>query len=74
MSDLLIRGLPDEVHRALKRQASMNGRSLQREVQSILADAIRETSNAKEAAPTLHVSDAPLLCKVGREEVYGGGR
>ena len=74
MSDLLIRGLPDEVHRALKRQASMNGRSLQREVQSILADAIGETANAKEAAPTLHVSDAPLLGKVGREEIYGGGR
>ena len=73
MSDLLIRGLPDEVHRALKRQASMNGRSLQREVQSILADAIGETLNAK-VAPTLHVSDAPLLGKVGREEIYGGGR
>ena len=73
MSDLLIRGLPDEVHRALKRQASMHGRSLQRDVQSILADGVRETLNAK-VAPTLRVSDAPLLGKVGREEIYGGGR
>ena len=70
MSNLLIRALPDEVHRALKRQASMHGRSLQREVQSILADAVGETLNAKVAAPTLHVSDAPLLGKVGREEIY----
>ena len=70
MSNLLIRALPDEVHRALKRQASMHGRSLQREVQSILADGVRETLNAKVAAPNLRVSDAPLLGKVGREEIY----
>ena len=70
MSNFLIRALPDNVHRALKRQASMHGRSLQREVQSILADAVGETLNAKVTAPTLHVSDAPLIGKVGREEIY----
>ena len=74
MPDLLIRALPDDVHRALKRQASIHGRSLQREVQSILADAARETLSAKATAPSLHVSNAPLLGKVGREEIYDAGR
>ena len=74
MPNLLIRALPDDVHRALKRQASMRGRSLQREVQSILADAVGEALNATVAMPTLRVSDAPLLGKVGREEIYGDGR
>jgi len=74
MPNLLIRALPDDVHRALKRQASIRGQSLQREVQSILADAVGEALNATVAMPTLHVSDAPLLGKVGREEIYGDGR
>lgn len=71
MPNLLIRALPDDVHRALKRQASMHGRSLQREVQSILADAVEETLNAKVTEPVLHLSNAPLLGKLGREEIYG---
>ena len=74
MPNLLIRALPDDVHRALKRRASMHGQSLQREVQSILADAVGEPSNATVAVPTLRVSDAPLVGKVGREELYGDGR
>lgn len=74
MPDLLIRALPDDVHRALKRQASIHGRSLQREVQSILADAAGETPSAKVMAPALYVSNAPLLGKVGREEIYGDVR
>lgn len=71
MPNLLIRALPDDVHRALKRQASMHGRSLQREVQSILADAVEETLNAEVTEPVLHLSNAPLLGKLGREEIYG---
>ena len=63
--------LPDDVHRALKRQASTHGRSLQREVQSILADAVGETLSAEAKAPALRVSHAPLLGKVGRERIYG---
>ena len=74
MPDLLIRALPDDVHRALKRQASIHGRSLQREVQSILANAAGETLSAEVTAPSLHVSSAPLLGKVGREEIYGDVR
>lgn len=67
MPDLLIRALPDDVHRALKRQASIHGCSLQREVQSILADAAGEMPSAKVTTPVLRVSDAPLLGKVGRD-------
>ena len=71
MPNLLIRALRDDVHRALKRQASKHGRSLQREVQSILADAVEETLNAEVTEPVLHLSNAPLLGKLGREEIYG---
>ena len=74
MPDLLIRALPDGVHLALKRQASIHGRSLQREVQSILAEAAGKTLRANATAPALHVSNAPLLGKVGREEIYGDAR
>ncbi len=49
----------------------MHGRSLQREVLSILADAVGGASNALAAVPSLHVSDAPLVGKVGRKEIYG---
>ena len=71
MPNLLIRALPDDVHRALKRQASIHGRSLQREVQSILAGAVAEALHSSAAAPVLHISNAPLLGKVGRKEIYG---
>lgn len=67
MPNLLIRALPPEVHRALRHQASLNGRSLQREVQAILSEAV-DTS-----APTLYVSDVPVVGKVGREDVYRDG-
>lgn len=74
MPNLLIRALPREVHYALKRQASLNGRSLQREVQAILRDAVDAPLGPAAKAATLHVSDAPLVGKVGREEIYRDGR
>ena len=74
MPKLLIRALPDEVHRALKRQASLNGRSLQREVQSILTDAVGDATDVHVIRPMLHVSDAPMIGKVGREEIYRDSR
>lgn len=73
MPNLLIRGLPDDVHSALQRQASLHGCSLQDEVHSILAGAVGKTLNAKVTAPVLHVSNAPLLGKLGRKEIYGDG-
>ena len=74
MPNLLLRALPPDIHRALKRQASLNGRSLQREVQSILRDAVGDALDPTVAATALHVSDAPLVAKVGREEIYRDGR
>ena len=74
MPNLLIRALPDAVHHALKRQASLHGWSLQREVQSILASAVGDALDVRLAPPTFHVSDAPMLGKVGREEIYRDGR
>ena len=73
MPNLLIRALPPEVHRALKHQASLNGRSLQREVQAILNDAVVDTVASSANAPTLYLSDAPVVGKVGREEIYDDG-
>ena len=73
MPNLLIRGLPDDVHSALQRRASMHGCSLQDEVRSILAGAVGKALNAKMTAPVLHVSNAPLLGKLGRKQIYGDG-
>ena len=70
MPNLLLRALPPDVHTALKHRAALNGRSLQREVQSILRDAEADALGPHGDAPALHVSDAPLVGKVGREELY----
>ena len=74
MPNFLIRGLPDEVHQALKRRASLNRRSLQREVQSILAETVDDASAQHTALPALHISDAPLTGRIGREEIYSDDR
>ena len=52
--------------------AGVHLRSLQREEQPTLADAAGE--RAKAVAPALRVSNARLLGKVGREEIYDAGR
>ena len=74
MPNLLLRALPPDIHRALKRQASLNGRSLQREVQSILRDAVGDALDRRMDVPALHVSSAPVVGKVGREEIYRDDR
>ena len=53
-------------------QASIDRRSLQRKEQSTLANAAGEST--KVMAPAPRVSNAPLLGKVGREEIYDTGR
>ena len=74
MPNILIRGLPDEVHQALKRRALLNGRSLQKEVQSILAETVGDASDRHNAMPALHISAASLTGKIGREQIYGDDR
>lgn len=74
MPNLLLRALPPDIHRALKRQASLNGRSLQREVQAILRDAVSDALSPQMDSPALHVSNAPMVGKVGRDEIYRDGR
>lgn len=87
MPNLLIRALPCAVLNALKRQASRNGRSLQCEVHAILGDAVHDAEGSsmrgkrpsrspteQPSAATLHLSAAPLVGKVGREEIYQGDR
>ena len=74
MPNLLLRALPPDIHRALKRQASLNDRSLQREVQAILRDAVSDALGPQMDSPALHVSNAPMVGKVGRDEIYRDGR
>ena len=41
MSMLTVRNLPDDVHRALRVQAALHGRSTEAEVREILANAVK---------------------------------
>lgn len=41
MAAVTIRNLPDEIHRALKRQAARHGRSTEAEIRHILEEAVR---------------------------------
>ena len=72
MPNLLLRAVPPEVHRALKRQASLNGRSLQQEVQFILRDAVGDTLRPDDTH-VLHVSNAPMVAEIRREMMYRDG-
>jgi len=41
MAMLMVRNVPDEVHRALRAQAALHGRSTEAEVRNILASAVK---------------------------------
>lgn len=58
MAMLTVRNLPDEVHRALRVRAALNGRSTEAEVRDILAEAVRPKTR-------IHVGDA--LAALGRK-------
>lgn len=47
MAQIIIRQIPDEVHRALKARASERGRSAEAEVRDILAEALLPESRPK---------------------------
>jgi len=47
MAAVTIRDLPDEVHRALKKRARSNGKSLESEIRSILAEAVAKHERIK---------------------------
>ena len=47
MAQIIIRQLPDEVHRALKAQAHASGRSAEAEARSILAQALNAKDRPK---------------------------
>jgi antitoxin FitA len=54
-SSLTIRNVPDDVHRALKQQATRNGRSLGAEVRAILSRAVKPETHVPlgDALPAL---------------------
>ncbi len=58
MAMLTVRNLPDEVHRALRARATLNGRSTEAEVRDILAEAVKPKTR-------IHVGDA--LAALGRK-------
>ncbi len=70
MASLLIRDLPNQTRRALKRQASLNKRPLQKEVHRILADATRDDVADPLPALALRISDADVRGPIDREEIY----
>ncbi len=47
MAMLTVRNLPDDVHRALRVQAALNGRSTEAEVREILAIAVKPESRVR---------------------------
>lgn len=47
MAILTVRNLPDDVHRALRVQAAMHGRSTEAEVREILAVAVKPESRVR---------------------------
>ena len=58
MAMLTVRNLPDEVHRALRVQAALHGRSTEAEVREILARAIK---------PEARVRLGDALAELGRK-------
>lgn len=58
MAILTVRNVPDEVHRALRAQAALHGRSTEAEVREILASAVKP-------AHRLRMGDA--LAAIGRQ-------
>jgi plasmid stability protein len=58
MASVLVRNLPDEVHRALRVQAAQHGRSTEAEIRSILETA---------AKPPARVKLGSLLASIVRE-------
>ena len=58
MAMLTVRNLPDEVHRALRVRAALNGQSLEAEVREILESAI---------SPKGRVKLGSLLADIGRQ-------
>lgn len=47
MAMLTVRNLPDDVHRALRVQAALHGRSTEAEVREILANAVKPESRVR---------------------------
>lgn len=62
MAMLTVRNLPDEVHRALRVQAALHGRSTEAEVREILASAVKPVARVR-----LGDALAALGCELGLE-------
>ncbi|MEZ5836643.1 MAG: plasmid stabilization protein [Geminicoccaceae bacterium] len=62
MKCLTIRNVPDEVHRALRVQAALHGRSAEAEIRSILENAVK---------PERRVGLGSVLADIGREARLG---
>ena len=70
MTSLLVRDLPEDIHRALKRRASRHARSLQKEVHHILANATQDDTAPDLPALNLRISDTNVRGPVDRSEIY----
>ena len=58
MAMLTVRNLPDDIHRALRVRAALNGRSTEAEVRDILAEAVK---------PKIRIHVGEALAALGRK-------
>lgn len=58
MAMLTVRNLPDDIHRALRVRAALNGRSTEAEVRDILAEAVK---------PMIRIHVGEALAALGRK-------
>lgn len=58
MKNMVVRNLPDEVHRAIKERAAAHGRSAEAELRAIITEAVQ---------PPERVKLGSLLAQIGRE-------
>ncbi|MDR2154910.1 MAG: plasmid stabilization protein [Burkholderiaceae bacterium] len=63
MAQVLVRNLPDEVHRALRVRAAIHNRSTEAEARSILASAVLP----QPSEPGARVKLGTLLAEIGRK-------
>ena len=71
MPAIHVRDVPEEILDALKRRAERNHRSLQKELQHILASVVRDSPHLEDLPPLkLHFSNASSTSGWSREEIY----
>ena len=70
MPDVLIRNLPDELLNALKSQAHLHRRSVQKELHAIIANAVQAKPLEQKIDLILSTAKPQTECSWDRESIY----